>query len=147
MLRSDAFSSIPAGALGVMLTFRGKSAGFMMGGEAGIHTFKRMHQSQSSGCSILIDKHLGMPIEYVAPEWLPRRQFQLTGHPRRWYDEESNLVQDMTEITTRTIKMDREGRWLERLIEQESERRIWAELDDDESDSSPSADFVVTNEY
>jgi hypothetical protein len=117
----------------------------MMGGEAGIHTFKRMHQSPSSGCSILIDKHQGMPIEYVAPEWLPRRQFQLTGQPRRWYDQESNLVQDMTEVKSRTIKMDREGRWLERFIEQESERRIWAELDDDEQDSSPSANFIVTN--
>ena len=89
-----------------------------------------------------------MPIEYVAPEWLPRRQFQLTGHPRRWYDEQSNLVQDMTEINGRTVKMDREGRWLERLIERDSERRIWAELDDeDESDSisSATATMIVTN--
>jgi hypothetical protein len=136
---------MPARALGVMLTFRGKSAGFMLGGEAGIHTFNRMHQSQSSGCSILIDKHVGMPIEYVAPEWLPRREFQLTGHPRRWYDDESDLVQDMTETNSGTIKMDREGRWLETLIEQESERRIWAELDDDESDSNLSASVIVTN--
>ncbi len=146
MLLHDAFSAVPAAALGVMLTFRGKSAGFMMGAEVGVHTFKQMHQSQSSGCSILIDKHLGMPIEYVAPEWLPRRQFQLTGHPRRWYDEQNKLVQDMTEINGRTIKMDRQGRWLERLIERDSERRIWAELDDDdESDSRPSATVIVTN--
>lgn len=143
MLQADAFSSLPAGAVAVMLTFRGQSAAFMMAGEAGVHTFKRMHQSTSTGCSMLIDKHLGMPIEYVAPEWLPRRQFQLTGHPRRWYDEESKLVQDMTELNSRTIKMDREGRWLENLIEQESERRIWAELDDDLSDSDRAATHVV----
>ena len=145
LLQSQALSSIPARTVGVMLTFRGKSAGFMMGCEAGIHTFNRMHQSQSSGCSMLIDKHVGMPIEYVAPEWLPRREFQLTGHPRRWYDEESDLVQDMTESNSGTIKMDREGRWLETLIEQESARRIWAELDDDQSDARASASVIVTN--
>jgi hypothetical protein len=70
-----------------------------------------------------------MPIQYVAPDWLPRRAFQVTGHPRRGYDVESHLVQDMTE-KGRTIKMDREGKWLETLIEQETERRIWAELDE-----------------
>lgn len=145
LLRMDELNSIPGGTLAVMLTFRGKSAGFMMGGEAGIHTFNRLHQSQSAGCSILIDKHAGLPIEYVAPEWLPHRQFQVTGHPRRWYDVESGLVQDMTETNNHTIKMDREGRWLETLIERESERRIWAELDDQDSDDNSEATVIVSN--
>ncbi len=130
LIRFDSPWSLPPGAIGVMLTFRGTNAGLMMGGEAGVHTFQPLQQPRSSGCSILIDKHPGMPVEYVAPEWLPRREFQVTGHPRRWYDEASDLVQDMTENSSRTLKMDREGKWLEVLIEQETERRIWAELDD-----------------
>ena len=130
LVRFEAISSLPDGTLGVMLTFRGKSAGLMMGNEAGVHTFNRPTQSRSTGCSILIEKHGGMPLEYVAPEWLARRDFQVTGHPRRWYDVESDLVHDMTDNDSRSIKMDRQGRWLETLIERETERRIWSELDE-----------------
>jgi hypothetical protein len=101
-----------------------------MGGEAGVHTFNRLNQPKSTGSSVLISKHKGTPIEYAAPEWLPRREFQVTGHPRRWYDVETSMVQDMVEDDSRTTKMDREGVWLETLIEQEMERRIWAELDE-----------------
>ena len=71
-----------------------------------------------------------MPIEYTAPEWLPRRDFQMTGHPRRRYDLENDLVQDMNGDNSRSLKMDREGKWLAILIEQETERRIWSELDE-----------------
>jgi hypothetical protein len=135
LIRSESLSMMPNGTLGLMLTFRGKNAGLMMGGEAGVHTFNRLQKSKSSGCSILISKHLRMPIEYVAPEWLTRRDFQVIGHPRRWYDVETGLVRDMTESHNHTVKMDREGRWLESLIERETEQRIWAELDQDAGDS------------
>jgi ATP-dependent Clp protease ATP-binding subunit ClpC len=130
LVRYDALSSLPSGTLGVMLTFRGPSAALMMGSEAGVHTFNRLNQPKSTGCSVLIDKHAGMPIQYVAPDWLPRREFQVTGHPRRWYDVDSDLVHDMTDNNSCSVKMDRQGKWLETLIEQETERRIWSELDE-----------------
>ena len=130
LLRLSQLASLPPGTLGLMLTFRGDAAALLMGGEAGVHTFHRLNQPKSTGSSVLISKHKGTPIEYAAPEWLPRRQYQVTGHPRRWYDVETSMVQDMVEDDSRTLKMDREGVWLEKLIEQEMERRIWAELDE-----------------
>ncbi len=123
-------AAFPPGTLGLMLTFRGQAAALLMGGEAGVHTFNRLSQPKSTGSSVLISKHKGTPIEYAAPEWLPRRQYQVTGHPRRWYDLEAAMVKDLVEDDSHTIKMDREGVWLETLIEQEMERRIWAELDE-----------------
>jgi ATP-dependent Clp protease ATP-binding subunit ClpA len=130
LLRLANLTSLPAGTIGLMLTFRGEAAALMMGGEAGVHTFSRLNQSKSTGSSVLVSKHKGPPIEYAAPDWLPRRQFQVSGHPRRWYDEEAGRVQDLVEDDAREMKMDREGVWLETLIEQEMERRIWAELDE-----------------
>ncbi len=116
--------------VGLMLTFRGEAAALMMSGEAGVHTFNRLNQPKSTGSSVLISQHKGTPIEYAAPDWLPRRQYQVSGHPRRWYDEEAGRVQDMLEDDARVMKMDREGVWLETMIEAEMERRIWAELDE-----------------
>ena len=59
-----------------------------------------------------------------------KRQFQLAaGSPRRFYDVDEKLVKDMVEKET-TSKIDRNGQWLQRLIEQEMERRIWAELEE-----------------
>jgi hypothetical protein len=145
-------TSMPTGTLGLLLTFRGKNAGLMMGGEAGVHTFAQLATAKSSGNSILVSSHQGMPIDYVAPEWMAQRDFQMSGHPRRWYDQSNGLVQDMTDDQPSPIKLDREGKWLETLIEKETERRIWAELDQEEDSSlNPdepdieTADFIVTN--
>lgn len=128
LVRSRALADPPAGTLGLMLTYRGANAGLMMSGEAGVHTIHRP-QKPNFGCSILIDTHRGMPMEYRPPTWLPRRRFQVTGQPRRAYDVETDLVTDLTD-KARTIKMNREGKWLETLIERQTERRIWAELDE-----------------
>ena len=130
LLRLSELTSFPAGTLGLMLTFRGEAAELLMGGEAGVHSFKRRDPAKSTGSSVLISKHKGTPIQYAAPEWLPRRQFQVTGHPRRGYDVETSMAQDMVEDDSRNVKMDRQGIWLETLIEREMERRIWAELDE-----------------
>lgn len=134
LLRFDALTAMPSGTLGLMLTFRGKNAGLMMGGEVGVHTFNQLQKAKSPGHSLLIAKHYGMPIDYLAPEWLAQRSFELSGHPRRWYDQDNQLAHDMSDSDSRPFKMDREGRWLETLVEQETERRIWAELDGDDWD-------------
>jgi hypothetical protein len=141
----DALTAMPKGTLGLMLTFRGKNAGLMMRGEAGVHTFSQFQNSKSVGHSILVMTHRGMPIEYLAPDWLCGGSLQLVGQPRRWYDVDNHLVQDMTDGENRPLKMDREGNWLEQLIEQDTERRIWGELDADEEQDSEFSSFVVTN--
>ena len=148
----SALTSMPTGTLGLLLTFRGKNAGLMMGGEAGVHAFAQLATSKSSANSILVSTYQGMPIDYVAPEWLPRRDFQMTGHPRRWYDQSNRLVQDMTDDSPSPIKLDREGKWLESLIEKETERRVWAELEQEQESSSNTEEpdietdeFIVTN--
>ncbi|MFK8111260.1 MAG: AAA family ATPase [Rubripirellula sp.] len=146
LIRQDALTDPPAGTIGLMLTFRGKHAGLMMRGEAGVHSFKLSGDSRSSGYSMFVSNHKGMPIEYLAPEWLPRGDFQLNGHPRRWYDLSDRMVRDLVDSESRPVKMDREGRWLENLIEQDTERRIWAELDQDDTEpSAPEATVVITN--
>ncbi len=131
LLRLSELTCFPPGTLGLMLTFRGEAAELLMSGEAGVHSFKRRDQAKSTGSSVLISQHKGTPIEYAAPDWLPRREFQVSGQPRRGYDRETSLAQDLVEGDSRNIKMDREGIWLETLIEQEMERRIWAELDEE----------------
>ena len=147
LIRMQAMTSPPPRTLGLMLTFRGKDAGLMMGGEVGVHSFKRPQTSKSGhrrgndSCSLLISTHSGMPIEYVAPEWLTRREFQMTGQPRRWYDLESGIVQDMAKHNTQRVKLDREGRWLQILVQNETEQRIWSELDQD-GGSDGSADAI-----
>ncbi len=147
LIRFAALTAMPVGTLGLMLTFRGKAASLAMASEIGVHTFNRLHQPRSAGHSLLVSKHSGMPIEYVAPDWLPLGDFQMIGHPRRWYDGENDLVQDMTQDGSRSLKMDREGRWLDRLIEQETERRIWSELDDQGGESSSDPDVTVALTY
>jgi ATP-dependent Clp protease ATP-binding subunit ClpA len=129
LVRPDAIGSPPQATLGLMLTFRGKNAALMMGGEVGVHTFHRHFQGANSGHTLLIDQHRGRPIEYIAPAWLLRREYQVSGQPRRRYDLDNDLVQDLGENGHRPLKMDREGQWLEPLVEYETEQRVWAELD------------------
>ncbi|MCG8650690.1 MAG: AAA family ATPase, partial [Pirellulales bacterium] len=136
LLQADAITRWPAGTLALMITFRGKAASLAMESEQGVHTFHRPQQSKSESASVLVSAHRGMPIEYVAPDWLLQRQFQLAGHPRRWYDIAGGLVQDMTEGSPRPVKIDRQGRWLDLLVEQEMSRRIWSELDGENSEDS-----------
>jgi hypothetical protein len=144
LLRFNALTAMPSGTLGVMMTFRGKAASLSMSGESGVHTFNRLQQAKSAGQSILIRTFGGLPIEYIAPDWLADRDFQMSGNPRRWYDFDNDLVQDMTDAQSRSIKMDRQGRWLDLLIEQESERRIWAQLDEqDAANEEPVDDATV----
>lgn len=145
LLQFDALLNQPPGTLGLMMTFRGPNAGLMMRGEAGVHTFNQSLGAASSGHSMLVSTHRGMPIEYLAPDWLGHGKLQLSGQPRRWYDLENRLVQDMSDGDNRPLKMDREGNWLDVLIEQETERRIWAELEQEENDQEEEATFVVTN--
>ncbi len=134
LIRFNALLAMPKGTLGVMLTFRGKGASLMMGSEVGVQTFNRPQQPKSSGQPVLVSKHDGLPIDYVAADWLPLRKYEMSGHPRRWFDVDNDLVQDLTQSNSRMLKMDREGRWLDLLIEQETERRIWAELDESDDD-------------
>ena len=125
----DAITSLPPRTLGVMLTFRGEATALLMESEVGVHTFQKLDQPKQTGCSFLISKHTGTLFNYVAPYWLPKRDFQVTGNPRRCYDVEAGIVHDFVENLSPKIKMDREGVWLQTLIEDEMERRIWSELD------------------
>ncbi|MGB7343337.1 MAG: AAA family ATPase [Pirellulaceae bacterium] len=126
---------LPSGTLGLMITFGGHAAEMWMAGEVGVHTFSGLDQKKSLQHSILINKHLGTPIQYKAPDWLPERKFEMTGHPRRGYDMTKGMVLELSDDDARSLKMDREGRWLEQVLEQEMERRIWSTLEDDEPDS------------
>ncbi len=130
LMKADALTRAPEDTLALMLTFRGTHAAMLMNGEAGIHSFKR---SSSSGdqCALLAQVDTSMPVQYIAPDWLPKRDFQLTGHPRRAYDLEQDLAQELTRRPDRQVKMDRLGTWLRPLILSETERRVWSELQEE----------------
>lgn len=141
--RMEALVSFPNETLGMMLTFDGDAAGLAMSGEAGVHTFGRsLTPPMSDGHSVLITKHGGLPIDYLAPTWLVHRDYQWTGQPRRWYDVESDLCQEMNVDQVRAIKMDREGRWLASIIEKEMERRVWSMLDEEDGSSPDDNDSM-----
>ena len=130
LLDAERLTELPPRTLAIMMTFQGEAAELLMEGECGIHTFGQLKSPKSGANSVLIAKHHGATVNYEAPEWLVKRQFQLAaGSPRRFYDVDEKLVKDMVEKET-TSKIDRNGQWLQRLIEQEMERRIWAELEE-----------------
>ncbi|NNE00489.1 MAG: hypothetical protein HKN47_24500, partial [Pirellulaceae bacterium] len=130
LIRPSELSSPPPETLGLMLTFSGRGAEAMLLGEVGVHSIKQGDKKGSRAQSWLISKHLGTPIQYTAPSWLPNREYQLSGNPRRGYDLQNKVVLDLAGKTTRTVKMDRAGKWLEAELQLEMERTIWAALED-----------------
>ncbi len=132
LIKQSQIASLPKGTLAVMMTFGGQAAEMMMVGEVGVHTFNGLDRKNSQHQSILVQRHLGTPIQYRAPSWLAERKFELTGHPRRGYDLKQGLVVELTKDDSRSLKMDRKGSWLAKVLEEEMERRIWATLDNDE---------------
>ncbi len=132
LINRSQITILPHGTLAVMMTFGGRAAEMMMVGEVGVHTFNGLDRKNSQHQSVLVQRHLGTPMQYRAPSWLAERKFELTGHPRRGYDLKQGLVMDLTKDDARSLKMDRKGNWLEKVLEEEMERRIWATLDSDE---------------
>ena len=130
LIVDDAVNELPPSTVGVMVSFRGEACALVMEDEVGVHTFNRLQHAKSAGTSVLIQKNEGPPINYVAPAWLPLRKFQFTGFPRRWYDADAKMVEDMAGDKPRSIKLDREGKWLQTLIQETVEKKIWAELDE-----------------
>ncbi len=133
---------IPENTLALMMTFRGEGAELSMSTEEGVHTFRKSSITDQIGESILVSKHTGAPIDYVAPNWLPTRDYQMPAAPRRYYDLDTGLVSEFTLSSTHTIKSDREGRWLDAAIEEETKRRVWAALDETEGDGDETFDLT-----
>ena len=131
LLRTSSLAQTPPGTLGVMVTFRGRAADLMMTGEVGVHSFRSGDQTKKSSQSILVSKHGGTPIEYAAPDWLADKSFQLTGNPRRGYDLKQREIMELSQADSRTYPMDRKGKWFEKVIKIEMERRIWSALDEE----------------
>ena len=131
LIQLSKINAFPNGTLGLMLTFGGRSTELMLAGEVGVHSFRSQEARPSNqSSSVLISKHTGTPIQYSAPAWLPERDFRQSGNPRRGYDVKKKVINDLTEDGTHNHKMDREGKWLEKVLEREMERRIWSALEE-----------------
>lgn len=127
-------NDFPNGTLGLLLTFYGENAALMLHGEGGIHAFgsnrspnKAAAESESQ---FLIESVSDTSLNYRAPAWLPTRDFRYEANPKRVYRIDDRMVTDFSDGGMQSIKMDRDGMWLKSLVQSESERRIWAMLDD-----------------
>lgn len=124
----------PQGTLGLLLTFFGENAALMLHGEGGIHAFGKSRSTNKAAAEsesqFLIESVADTSLDYQAPAWLPMRDFRYEANPKRVYQIDERMVTDFSDAGMQSIKMDREGMWLKSLVQSESERRIWAMLDD-----------------
>lgn len=134
-MNEQTIDEFPKGTLGLLLTFNGENAAMMLNGEGGVHAFNVNSSTKNAAAEMesqfLIESVSDNSFNYQAPAWLPTRDFRYDAHPKRIYQINESIVTDFSDVGKRSIKMDRDGRWLKSLVQSESERRIWAMLDDD----------------
>ncbi len=125
-------------SVALMMTFRGSGVATLLGGEAGVHSFQTSLADRNGSISVFVQRHDALPIEYLAPQWLARADFQYNGKPRRRYDMKLGLVVDLHDESSLlsderqdSIKMDRAGQWLAEMIESAHRARMWSHLADD----------------
>ena len=145
LIKFDKWFSPPEHTLAIMMTFRGDDIAGTISTEAGIHAFHTGKGKSHDHATLLIQASDKMPIHYIAPQWLAdaaiKSEFQVNGYPRRRYDIHEKVVQDLAPIEVKlpafvgqndlVRKMDRNGNWLDELLQLRREALVWSQLEHD----------------